>query len=519
MRQSSIMREISKNQATEALTKKATDWYRQQLLFVRFCAIAALFYCATLLTTCSPTVTTWQQIKASGKLRVVTRENPSTYFEIDGEPQGFEFDLITAFAQQAGLEIEFYTAPVQQIITDLENKRAQIAAAGLTITPARKDIIDFGHVYQEVEQVVIGRRIRGLPKDISLLSKYEIAVIAESSHVERLVQIKQSFPELEWKADENADTMSLLQQVQNKEIDLTIVDSNEFAVAQRYFPDLAKAFTLSEPQQLAWAIQKDSPKLLSTVNLFFQEYEQSGRLDKLKETNFGFIKAFDFVELVSFIKHRKQRLPEFIDYFMTAAQRYELDWRFIAAISYQESHWRPDAVSPTGVKGMMMLTKNAAQDMQIENREDPLQSIIGGTGYFLKILNKIPPRISEPDRTWLALAGYNVGFGHLEDARILTQRAGKNPDLWKDVEEHLPLLEEKKYYSTVKRGKARGSEPVKYVNNIRDYYDLLKWAQQNDSAESQSTAANSQNIESENDKKSGRNILQDIFSPDILKPD
>lgn len=515
VRQSCIMLEQNENHSTPDPSQLAADRAKWLQRFVRFCALAALFYLSSLLTTCSRQMNIWEQIQTTGKLRVVTRDNPATFFEVDSEEQGFEYDLIQAFANELGVEAEIYTAPVNEILTDLKNGRAHLAAAGLTVTPARAHTVNFGPVYQTVEQVVVGRRIRGLPKTKLELPDFNIGVLAGSSHVDSLVNVKQSFPSLAWQEEDAADIMSLLRKVKSKQLDLTIVDSNEYAVMQRYFPELAQAFTISEPQELAWAVNKNSPRLLESVNNFFTDKENSGELDKLKEEHFGFVQAFDFVELVSFIEHSKTRLPEYEHLFKLAARTYDIDWRFLAAIAYQESHWRPDAVSPTGVKGMMMLTKRAAEDMGISNREDVGQSIAGGTRYFLRMHDKMPKRIQEPDRTWLALAGYNVGFLHLEDARILTQRAGKNPDLWRDVQEFLPLLEQKKYYSTVKRGKARGSEPVKYVNNIRDYYDLLKWSQRTESTQSpEPTVIESESVSEESDEDdSGRSLLREIFNP------
>ena len=171
----------------------------------------------------------------------------------------------------------------------------------------------------------------------------------------------------------------------------------------------------------------------------------------------------------------RDRLPKLRPYFEEAEALTGIDWRLLAAVGYQESHWQENAVSPTGVRGIMMLTQDTARHVGIKNRLDPRLSIIGGARYLRIVEKKIPDRIDDINRLWLTLAGYNIGFGHLEDARILTQRQGANPDLWLDVKERLPLLRKKAYYSTVKHGFARGNEPVTYVENIRNYYDLLLW--------------------------------------------
>ncbi|HET9679599.1 MAG TPA: transglycosylase SLT domain-containing protein, partial [Gammaproteobacteria bacterium] len=161
--------------------------------------------------------------------------------------------------------------------------------------------------------------------------------------------------------------------------------------------------------------------------------------------------------------------------FKKAAKQFNVDWRLLAAIGYQESHWDPTAVSPTGVRGLMMLTKVTAHSLGIYNRTDPKKSIFGGAEYIAYMHSRIPEDIPEPDRTWMALAAYNVGISHLEDARVITEIRGGDPDRWVDVRENLPLLSQKKWYSRTSHGYARGMEPVIYVENIRSYYDILVW--------------------------------------------
>jgi membrane-bound lytic murein transglycosylase F len=150
-----------------------------------------------------------------------------------------------------------------------------------------------------------------------------------------------------------------------------------------------------------------------------------------------------------------------------------IDWRLIAALGFQESHWDPLATSPTGVRGLMMLTSDTADRMGLGDRLDPRQSILAGATYLQELKESLPPRVAEPDRTWLALAAYNIGLGHLEDARVLTQRRGGNPNLWLDVKKVLPLLARYEYYSTLKRGFCRGGEALVLTENIRNYFDIL----------------------------------------------
>ena len=132
----------------------------------------------------------------------------------------------------------------------------------------------------------------------------------------------------------------------------------------------------------------------------------------------------------------------------------------------------------TGVRGLMMLTQNTAQAMGVSNRLDPKQSIIGGAKYFAYVRDQLDDSILEPDRTWFALASYNIGSAHLDDARKLAQNEGLNPNKWLDVKKMLPRLAQKQWYSKTRYGYARGGEPVHFVANIRRYYDILTWVTQ-----------------------------------------
>ncbi len=267
----------------------------------------------------------------------------------------------------------------------------------------------------------------------------------------------------------------LVEDVLDGKLAYTLLDSNDLALQRRYHPDLAVAFTVNPKEQLAWAFRKeDDDSLYHAAAEFFAYMQTTDDLAQLQEIYYGHLEKFDYVGSKKFLQASRNKLTKYRPMFEAAGNE-QLDWRLLAAISYQESHWNPKARSPTGVRGMMMLTLPTAKQLGVRSRLDPKQSIEGGARYFQKVLNKFPQRIAEPNRTWLALAAYNVGFGHLEDARIITQHQGGDPDIWLDVKERLPLLQQKKWYKFTKYGYARGSEPVHYVDNIRRYYEVLDW--------------------------------------------
>jgi len=251
-------------------------------------------------------------------------------------------------------------------------------------------------------------------------------------------------------------------------------DSRQVTFYKHLYPHLHVAFHPAGTKPVSWMYRHDDV-LANRLAVFIRDQAESGELARLLEQYFGHMRTFDANTASTFLAMEKERLPLYEDLFRETAHRYSMDWTLLAAMSYQESHWHPDARSPTGVRGLMMLTQDTAAELGIDDRIDPPQSVDGGARYYHALLEKIPPRITDPDRTWFALAAYNIGFQHLEDARILTQELGGNPDRWRDVRKYLPLLDDDKWHVRTEYGKARGGEAVRYVGNIRLYEDLLRW--------------------------------------------
>ncbi len=417
------------------------------------------------------------RVKERGELIVVTRNTPTTYYEGRQGPQGFEYDLVKRFADHLGVSVKMVVPErFTDILPMVMRGEADLAAAGLTVTEARRKQVRFSPSYQSIRQQLVYRAGRRKPRSVKDLIGSQLEVVAESSHVERLKELQREYPGLTWQEHADMDSEELLRLVAEELIDYTVADSNEVALARRYHPNLRVAFDLSESQPLAWAFRRGRDRsLVDEAARFLDDLKSSGVLAQLIERHYGHVRKVNPLDVSRFLLRIKSRLPRYRAWFEEAGRVTGLDWQLLAAMGYQESHWNAKAVSPTGVRGIMMLTRHTAREMGLTDRTDPRQSILGGARYFLKVKEKIPQRIAEPDRTWLALASYNIGFGHLEDARVLTQRAGKDPDRWMDVKEFLPLLSQRKWYSKTRKGYARGREAVTYVERIRRYYDALRW--------------------------------------------
>ncbi len=472
-----MVKSINTNQQWTRITILASLGQRISSLFQwLFSAKGWILILSLALSSCSqPKLSQLEEIQKRGVLKIITRNSPTTYYEQADGLAGVEYELAEAFAASLGVKAEYQVEDnLKKIIEAVESGKADIAAAGLTVTPEREKQLRFGPDYQTITSKLVFKQGKKWPRNISQLDG-ELRVVAHSSYAQALLELKKSHTNLHWSETTEHTAEELLMMVLDETIDYTIVDSTELKLNRRFHPELAVAFTLGEPQKLAWAFAPiDDYSLFSKALEFFGQQKAQGFLAQLHEKYYGHVEKFDYVGARTFHQATEKQLANYKDWFVESAGD-DLDWRLLAAIAYQESHWKPKAKSPTGVRGMMMLTRRTAKQMGISDRLDPEQSIIGGAKYLRRIMQRIPKRIKNPDRIWLALAAYNVGFGHVEDARIITQKQGGDPDKWSDVKERLPLLQKSRWYKKTKHGYARGSEPVNYVDNIRRYYDVLVW--------------------------------------------
>jgi membrane-bound lytic murein transglycosylase F len=416
-----------------------------------------------------------QQIVDSGGLVVATRYSPTTYYNGPQGPSGFEFDLAHLFADYLGIELKMITPGNSAILPMVANGQADLAAAGLAVTPERRTLVRFGPTYDQISRQLVYRMGTLPPANLAGSTDGITSVSAGSGTSEPLLPLLDRSG-TNWDKDEDTDAKELLGKVWKRELDYTVANSNDVQLNQRIYPELRVAYDVTDPRPLAWAFaQGNDDSLVRAAENFFVQIKQSGQLEQLHERYYGHVQDFDYVETRRFISDIYRRLPDYKPSFIEAAQKFNQDWRLLAAIGYQESHWDPLATSPTGVQGIMMLTRATADELNVFDRVDPHGSIQGGARYFNSMKLRIPADIAEPDRTWFALAAYNMGLGHLEDARKLTEKRGGDSFRWIDVKENLPLLAQKHWYKQTRHGYARGKQALEYVENIRSYYDILVW--------------------------------------------
>jgi len=417
------------------------------------------------------------EVLARGKLRVVSRVNPATFVVDKHGPSGIEFELARAFAEQIGVELEMIPAAnIAEVYAALDSGAADMAASGLSARLSGTSSYWYSSPYLEVRQQIVYRSGSARPRCVADLVGKRVMVLAQSSSADALAEAQRAHPGLGWMEATRIETFELLRKIMDDEIDYAIVKSNEFEMHEGLFPGIEIAFELEEREQLAWATAERgrNARLHSSMQNFLARYEESGELDLLRERFFGYLPEINRKALTAFAERVESHLPRFEGVLRRIGAEEGIDWRLLAAISYQESHWNPRAVSYTGVRGMMMLTKATAREVGVTDRTNLEQSLRGGARYFLKLLEQVSEDIAPSERELFALAAYNIGPAHVEDARRIAEMRGADPDVWADVEKQLPLLTKRAWHSRTRHGYARGYETLNFVNRIRQYHRFLE---------------------------------------------
>ncbi|WON75901.1 membrane-bound lytic murein transglycosylase MltF [Serratia sp. UGAL515B_01] len=410
-----------------------------------------------------------EAIKSRGELRISTLNSPLTYFSTKRGPRGFDYELAKSFANYLGVKLVVIPHKnINDLFDALEDGNADLLAAGLIYNRDRLHRFKAGPAYYSVSQQVVYSLGTPRPKTFADM-KGKLAVAAGSAHVSTLKKLqKEKYPNLRWESSNELTSKELLEKVTEGKLDYTIGDSVTVALQQRINPQLAVAFDVTEEEPVTWYLKRGHDDSLYAALLdFYSQKVEDGTLARLEEKYLGHVRSFDYVDTKTFLSAIDAVLPSFRSLFEKHAK--EIDWKLLAAIAYQESHWDPQATSPTGVRGMMMLTRATADGLGVSDRLDPEESIQGGARYLQHLMEKVPASVPEDERIWFALAGYNMGWGHMLDARKLTKSQRGNPDSWVDVKQRLPMLSQKRYSRLLTYGYARGHEAYKYVENIRRY--------------------------------------------------
>lgn len=421
-----------------------------------------------------------EKVLETGELRVISRNGPTTYYEGAEGLTGYGYKLVKGFADHLGVKLVIINeanSPLEHLML----RDADMAAAATTTSEAGNLPIRFADAHRQLSFKIISHADHPFPgqPELGYLTGQTIEMTPEMASHPVIETIRDNNPNIVWHVINTNDQADLLERVHKGQVPFALIDSDTLIMHQYSFTNAQELMTLGQPQDLAWAFNQSADNsLFNRAQSYLKQVKQNGELAQITAEFFNPVNEMAAPDLVLMSQHIEERLVPWLDDMKRASEAYDLDWRLLAAIGYKESQWLTKIKSPTGVKGMMQLTRQTARAMGVSDREDPRQAIFGAAKLFRYLLDNQPASIEGEDRLHFALASYNQGMGHIGDARRLTKRMGGDPDSWLDVRQHLPLLSLSQYYSQARHGYMRGKEPVVFVDKVLDYYKLLVWHEQ-----------------------------------------
>ncbi len=436
----------------------------------RFCCLLAIV--AIALSGCGTPLKPPEQL---GELVVAVRDTPGYYQGDDASGSGFEHDLVQLFGRELGVKTRFVvTRDHAELLRLLRQGKVHFAAVSVANNAVAQDDLHYSLPLRETEQLLV-QNTDGIPLDAPAdLKGKTIEVLAGSPQEAALRAMDDGRPPFALAPMSGITEIDLLGRVSRHQSELAATDASHFAIAQNYFPNLQVAQKIPGSVSFAWAFARGAdPALFQSAQAFIERIREDGTLARINDRYFGHIRRINRVGISDFLQRIATVLPHYRRDFQAAQQVSGIDWRLLAALAYQESGWDPLATSFTGVRGIMMLTDDTADRMHVNNRLDPKQSIAAGAKYLADLIDALPAEVKQPDRTWLALAAYNLGQGHMNGARAIAIGLKRDPDSWYEMKKVLPLMARQKYYQHLKSGRARGGEAVIMVENVRTFYDIL----------------------------------------------
>ncbi len=437
--------------------------------------IATLLICCAALLVRSAPASKLEQVRTAGELRVLSHNGPISHYQGPEGTTGFEYTLLKGFADELGVKLVIKDeAPTAELMENADKTQFDLASPSVINAHTTKQHYRYSAAFMELNLELVYNSTQTAPASVKELSGKRVLVVNKASIPVPLQDLQQSLPDVQWELVENVEMTDLLEMVERGHADYAVVDSAIFDIHRYSYPHTQVAFNVNAAQPLSWAFKPSRDNsLYDAAQKYLAKVKANGDLAKISSHFFEQYIEVNTDDALMFSQRFDKRFPRWADSIKAAAAQYNLDWQLVAAVGYQESQWIPNAQSPTGVRGFMMLTPDTAKELGVKNLDDPKQSIQGGAKYLRYLLDTLPTSIEGDDRLYMTLAAYNQGIGHLDDARALTRRLKGNPNSWQDVSKTFPLLAKQEYYSKATFGYSRGWEPVTFVKNVLNYQKIL----------------------------------------------
>ena len=429
------------------------------------------------------------QIRKRGFITALVDNNSVSYFIYKGNSMGYEYELLKRLADELHVSLRIRLIVNIEEAIDLLNKgEGDVIAFPLTVTEERKQYMTFTKTHFVTSEVLIQKKSSGLT-DSSQLAEQELIrnpaqLIGKDVYVKKGSSFKSRLQSLSAQVggtiniiedNDDEETEALIRKVALGEIKYTVNDQIFAAVNATYYPDLDIETEISESQQIAWAMRKNSPELLAATNRWLSKIKRQGTFRIIYKKYFNSPRTSLIRMNSDFSSISGGSLSRYDDQIKAGAELIGWDWRLLAALIYQESHFDPRAESWAGATGLMQLMPATLKQYRVHDVYNPDQNMNAGVR-FLKYLDKLWSRTvkDSTERAKFVLASYNVGLSHVVDARNLARKYGKNPKLWEDhVEFYLLKKSNPKYYRdpVVRAGYCRCTGPVVYVKEVLQRYE------------------------------------------------
>ena len=432
-----------------------------------------------------------EEILTAGKIRVVTNYNSTNYFVYKGQPMGYQFELLQEFATFIGVKLEVtVNNDLQTNFEALQNGLSDIIASNLPVMRESEDYIAYTAPHSFSRQVLVQQAYSSDQKgsnniQYNTLIRNQLDLAGKSIYVQKGSAYVQRLRNL---ANEIGDSIhiveipdyeveQLVELVAAGEIPYTVCDENLAIVNLNFYPNLDVETPVSFPQKQAWAVNKNAPELLNAINNWMVSFTQTPRYQRIYQKYFLNKRSIHLVD-AGFHSIKGGQVSVYDELIKEESQRFDMDWRLIASIIYQESRFIPDAESWAGALGLMQLMPETAERFGVQSITSPRDNIRGGMQLLQWLDERLALRVEDSnERLKFVLAAYNVGIGHVLDAMKLAEKYGMNPTIWNDnVDFFLLHKSDPKYYNdpVVEFGYCRGEEPYQYVREILERYDHYK---------------------------------------------
>ena len=418
-----------------------------------------------------------EEIVKSGYIRVLTRNNDTSFFIYRGHRMGFDYEIGKRLAQHLNIRVDMIiTNTWNEMWSSLQKGEGDVIAAEVTVTPERQKQVLFAEPWGKTKEVVVWKDGTTPIRRIEDLAGKEVHVRRSSTYFDSLAALNQKLkaegkPEVIVKpVPEDWETDTILQNLSRGELVYTVADSILADIHTAYFQNLVIGPAISDERDLAWAVRTGDDKLRKTVDQVFHELRKKPDFNMMRTRYFEAQRSLKKERTDKFYASETGTLSPYDPIVRKYAEQHEFDWRLVAAQIYQESHFDPTRKSWVGATGLFQIMPATARGLGIVDATDPEQSIRGGLKYMQQLSDHYKDVADPIERYRFALAAYNSGFGHVDDARRLARGEGKDAARWREVAAYLLKLADKKVAAKTRFGYCRGSEPVEYVRHIDERY-------------------------------------------------